>query len=90
MLSVRVNDSGQITLPRDIMERLGLERGSNVYLFETKGRVFLQNTALDPVDVLKAYEKGEIELDEDEILDEVVKVCKQVRKEIALERRNQS
>ena len=88
MLSVRVNDSGQITLPRDIMERLGLENGSNVYLFETKGRVILQNTVLDPMDVLKAYEKGEIELDEDEILDEVVKVCKQARREIALESRN--
>ena len=85
---LRVNESGQITLPRGIMEKLGLENGSNVYLFETKGRVILQNTELEALDLLKAYEKGDIELDEDDILDEVVKVCKQVRREIALERRN--
>ena len=84
MECVKVNDTGQITLPQKMMERIGISNGSDVFLFETNGRIILQNSELEPVDVLEAYEKGDITLTEDEILDEVVKVCKQFRKEATI------
>ena len=85
MECVKVNDIGQITLPRKMMERTGISVGSDIYIFETNGKLILQNSAIDPVDVLAAYERGEVSLTEEEILDEVVKVCKQFRKESAIE-----
>ena len=73
-----------------LSDELGLKTEEDIVHFSKeirRGRASL-NADLDPVEVLKAYDKGEIELDEDEILEEVVKIVKQVRYEMAEEKDN--
>ena|SRR3989344_1118677 len=60
---VRVQEKGQVTLPADVREKLGLKKGDLVAVMETEGGIFISpqqavaNQALDKIgEVLR--EKG--------------------------------
>ena len=60
---VRVQEKGQVTLPSDVREKLGLKKGDLVAVMETEGGIFISpqqavaNQALDKIgDILR--EKG--------------------------------
>ncbi|MFH1650439.1 MAG: AbrB/MazE/SpoVT family DNA-binding domain-containing protein [Candidatus Woesearchaeota archaeon] len=39
---VRVTDKGQISIPVDILRKAGIERGSDLLVFEDKGRILIE------------------------------------------------
>ena len=42
----RITSKGQVTIPKEIREKLNLEKGSKIAFIEEGGRVFIENEAL--------------------------------------------
>ena len=40
----QINPNGQITIPRDVLEKMNLKTGDNILFFEENGKFFLQNS----------------------------------------------
>ncbi len=40
--TLRVSDKGQISIPNSIRQRLGIERGDSLILFEIEGKILLE------------------------------------------------
>ena len=38
----RVSDKGQISIPNSVRQKLGIERGDNLILFEIEGKILLE------------------------------------------------
>jgi len=88
MESVRVNDSGQITLPPDIMEKMGIGRGDELFLCKKNGMYVLQPSSEDPLKKLQELCKGmadELGLKTEE---DVIRFSKEVRKKRAKQNAN--
>ena len=82
MQSVVVNESGQITIPSMLMEKLGIEKGCELYLFESDGKLIIQNDNRDPLDVIQEELRGEAERVGWNSEEDVVKYIKELRKEM--------
>lgn len=42
--TVRVSDKGQIAIPTSIREKIGIEKGDELVLFESKGKILIQKS----------------------------------------------
>ena len=40
--TIKVSDKGQISIPHSIRERIGIEKGDNLILFEMDGKILIQ------------------------------------------------
>lgn len=83
MKITRVSDKGQISIPLEIREKLGIQKGDNLILFEINGKVLLEkqnflieNLKDDFKDILKFSEQSLKEVwdnPEDEIWSQYLK-----------------
>ena len=40
--TLKVSDKGQISIPNSVRQKLGIERGDNLILFEIEGKILLE------------------------------------------------
>ena len=40
--TLRVSDKGQISIPNSVRQKLGIQRGDNLILFEIEGKILLE------------------------------------------------
>ena len=40
--TLRVSDKGQISIPNSVRQKLGIERGDNLILFEIEGKILIE------------------------------------------------
>jgi len=79
----KVTSKGQITIPRDIREKMNLKKGDKILFFEDNGKYFLQNSAsiaIKALEDLQVSMKGEAEKAGFNNSDDVVKYIKTLRK----------
>jgi len=79
----RVTSKGQITIPRDIREKMNIKKGDKILFFEDDGKYFLQNSASIAIKALEDIQKsmkGEAEKAGFKDPDDVVKYIKSLRK----------
>lgn len=94
---VKVRERGEITLPREVQEALGLHAGDDLEALVVEGGVLLKPvSASDRRAAWKAAEQAMTsvryvgpgpEPSDDEVIEEAVRVMKAVRKEMAREKR---
>jgi len=83
METARVTSKGQITIPRDIREKMNIKKGDKILFFEDDGKYFLQNSASIAIKALEDLQKsmkGEAEKAGFKNPDDVVKYIKSLRK----------
>jgi len=44
MKTVKVSDKGQIAIPRDIRDNIGIERGDELVLFQIGGKILIEKS----------------------------------------------
>ena len=42
MKTIKVSDKGQISIPNSIRQRLGIDKGDNLILFEIEGKILIE------------------------------------------------
>jgi AbrB family looped-hinge helix DNA binding protein len=87
MLNVRVSESGQINIPSDITEMIGAKKGDEFRIIKKDNYYLMMPVKNNP---LKEMQKICVGLDEEmgwETEEDIVKSCKEARKELAEERR---
>ena len=58
MDSVLVNEQGQITLPASMMEKMGIEKGGELFFCIKEGEYILKSKPIDPLKELQRLCKG--------------------------------
>ena len=53
----RVTSKGQITIPRDIRDKMNIKRGDKIVFFEDNGKCFFQNSASIAIKALEDIQK---------------------------------
>jgi bifunctional DNA-binding transcriptional regulator/antitoxin component of YhaV-PrlF toxin-antitoxin module len=86
MQSVIVNESGQMTIPPMILEKLGIEKGGEVYLIESNGRVMIQNNKLDSLNLIQEKFKGKAKQAGWSTVNDAMEYVHEIRKEILMEK----
>jgi AbrB family looped-hinge helix DNA binding protein len=84
MLVARVTSKGQITIPRDIRDKMDIKRGDKIVFFEDNGKYFLQKSASLSIKALENIQnimKGEAEKAGFNNPDDIVNYIKSLRKE---------
>jgi len=76
----KVTSKGQITIPRDIRQKMDLKKGDKILFFEENGKYFLQNSASIALKTIQNSMKGEAERAGFNNSDDVVKYIKSRRK----------
>ena len=46
MKTVKVSDKGQIAIPRDIRDNIGIERGDELVLFQIGGKILIEKSKI--------------------------------------------
>ena len=87
MGNIRVNDSGQITIPPVIIEELGITKGEEFKIVKRDNHFIMIPVTLDPLKEMQKICSGLAEEMGWETEDDIVKYCKEIRKELAEERR---
>ena len=82
----KVTSSGQITIPIQIRRKLGIKEGDKVMFVEDGSKVVLVNSSLIAIDKLQQVMAGEAEKAGINNEEDVVALCKDVRKELYTER----
>jgi AbrB family looped-hinge helix DNA binding protein len=85
MVIAKVN-SGQITIPARIREKLGIKDGDKIMFLEEGNNVTLVNSSLLAIEQLQREMKGEAEKAGIACEADVVELCKDVRRELYRER----
>ena len=80
--NAKVMSKGQITLPKDIRDRIGVGEGDRVTLVCEGDRVILMNAAIYAMRVLQEGMKGEWEKAGVNTDDDIMNLVKEVRDEI--------
>jgi AbrB family looped-hinge helix DNA binding protein len=78
----KVTTSGQVTIPVQIRRKLGIKEGDKVMFLEEGNRVILLNSSQIALDKLQSAMEGEAAkagINDDE---DVIELCKNVRKEL--------
>jgi len=57
----KLTSKGQLTIPRDIREKLRLKQGDKVLFMEDDGRIYLMNSSLSALNELSIPMRGEAE-----------------------------
>ena len=82
----RITTKGQITIPIEIRRKLGVKDGDKVIFIEQDGKVLIENSAKVALRELQIAMRGEAEKAGLYTEEDVVKLCKEVRKELWEER----
>lgn len=84
----KVMSKGQITIPKEIRQKLGVDTGDKVMIIWDGERVSMMNPAIYAMKMLQKDLEGEAErlgLTNEE---DVISLCKEVRKEVGNRKRN--
>lgn len=84
----KVMSKGQITIPKEIRQKLGVDTGDKVMIIWDGERVSMMNPAIYAMKMLQKDLEGEAErlgLTNEE---DVIALCKEVRKEVGEQKRN--
>jgi len=79
----KVTSKGQITIPRDIRDKMKIKRGDKIVFFEDNGKCFFQNSASIAIKALEDFQKmmkGEAEKAGFNDPEDVEKYIKSLRK----------
>lgn len=79
--NAKVMAKGQITLPKDIREALGVKTGDRVTLISQNNQVIIMNSAVYAMKMLQASMTGEAEKAELRSDEDVVDLVKKMRSE---------
>ena len=82
----KVTSSGQITIPVQIRRKLGIKEGDKVMFLEDGNRVMLLNSSQIALEKLQSAMEGEAERAGIGNEEDVVELCKNVRRELYNER----
>jgi len=80
----RVTSKGQITIPRDVREKMNIKKGDKILFFEDNGKCYFQNAVSASIKALEDFQdsmKGEAEKAGFNDPDDVVHYIKSLRKE---------
>jgi len=61
MQSIQVSEQGQLTIPSDMTEKLGIEKGMNFNIIKRNGEYILKPTPLDAFKAIQDILEGEAE-----------------------------
>lgn len=86
----KVMSKGQITIPKEFRDKLGVGPGDKVMVIWDGERVSMMNPAIYAMKMLQQDLKGEAEKVGLGTEEEIVAYCKQIRKELGEKRRNAS
>ena len=78
----RITTKGQITIPIEIRKALGVKDGDKVVFIENNGKVMIENSTKIALRELQEAMRGEAEKAGINSEDDVVNLCKEVRKEV--------
>ena len=82
----KLSSKGQITLPKEIREKLCLKEGDKVMFIEKEGEIIMLKSAENVINEMREAMKGEAERLGLESIDDVVKMIKEIRKEKSSEK----
>lgn len=86
----KVMPKGQITIPKDIREKLGVSPGDKVMVIWDGERVSMMNPAIYAMKMLQKELEGEAEKLGLTSEEDVVALCKEVRKELGEKKRREN
>ena len=84
----KVMSKGQITIPKEIREKIGVDTGDKVMLIWDGERVSMMNPAIYAMQWLSKELEGEAEKVGLGTEEELLAFCKEIRKEVGEKRRN--
>jgi AbrB family looped-hinge helix DNA binding protein len=76
----KLTSKGQITIPRDIRQKMDLKKGDNVLFFEENGKYYIQNSNSVALNIIQNAMNGEAEKAGFKNPDDVVTYIKDMRK----------
>ena len=79
--SAKVMAKGQVTIPKDVREILGISSGDHITFVVERGNVRLINSAIYAMEILQAHMSGEADRTELVSDDAVTELVKEVRSE---------
>jgi len=79
---VIVRSNGQITIPKEARERLGVAEGSQVTLIYEDDRVIMMNTNLHAMRTLQQAMEGEAEKAGLTTEEDIIRLCRDIRAEV--------
>ena len=82
MNTAQVMPNGQITLPANIRESMGLSAGNRIVLIYENNRVIMMNPTLYAMEALQADMEGEAEKAGLMTEDDIIALCRDVRAEV--------
>lgn len=82
----KITSKGQVTIPIQIRKRLNLKDGDKIVFIEQDGKVVIENSTRVALTEIQNAFKGEAERLGLKTEDDVVNLCKEVRKEVWEER----
>ena len=83
-----VSSEGQLVIPREIMHEMGIVNGGKVYFIKKNGTLVIKPSDYDPLSSLQDLMEGEAERVGWKTEEDVINYCKEIRREIALEVKN--
>jgi AbrB family looped-hinge helix DNA binding protein len=84
--TAKIMSKGQITLPVDLRKKLGLSTGDRVALIYESNRVVMVNPAVYAMEELQCSMEGEWEKAGIHSEEDITRLCREVRAELAAER----
>ena len=82
-----LSSEGQVTIPSDIIRKLGIEIGDKIFFVEIDGKFMIQNTEPDPLDIIQTQLKGEAQKVGWNNIDDAMIDIKEIRREIKEEKK---
>ena len=61
MQSIQVSEQGQLTIPADITERLGIAKGVEFRVLKINGGFYLKPISIDPIEAIQGILEGKAE-----------------------------
>lgn len=86
----KVMPKGQITIPKDIRDKLGVSPGDKVMVIWDGERVSMMNPAIYAMKMLQKDLEGEAEKLGLTTEEDVIALCKEVRKELGEQKRREN
>lgn len=86
----KVMSKGQITIPKEIRQKLGVDTGDKVMIIWDGERVSMMNPVAYALKMIQMEMEGEAEKVGLGTEEEIIAYCKQIRKELGEKRRNES
>lgn len=83
----KVMSKGQITIPKEIREKIGVDTGDKVMLIWDGKRVSMMNPAIYAMEMLQKGLEGEAEKVGLTTEEDIVAFCKEIRKEVGERKR---